>query len=99
MSLTATELPSEYLRRCTLAWLRRSIEASGAAPNIPSKVTRRWRACFSPVLYRARNRVERLFNKIKHCRRIATRDEKQASNLLAMLELTAVRICLGHYES
>ncbi len=36
-------------------WLRRSIEAAGAAPNIPAKVTRRWRACFSAVLYRERN--------------------------------------------
>jgi transposase len=35
------------------------------------------------VLYRERNRVERFFNKIKHCRRIATRYEKHASNFLA----------------
>jgi hypothetical protein len=28
--------------------------------------------CFSPYLYRARNLVERFFNKIKQCRRIAT---------------------------
>jgi transposase len=34
-----------------------------------------WNAikCFSPNLYRARNLVERFFNKIKHCRRVATR--------------------------
>jgi len=44
-------------------WLRRSIEAAGAAPNIPSKVTRRWRACFSGTLYRERNRIERFFNR------------------------------------
>ena len=29
--------------------------------------------CFSPYLYRARNLVERFFNKIKQCRRVATR--------------------------
>jgi transposase len=29
--------------------------------------------CFSPYLYRARNRVYRFFNKFKQCRRIATR--------------------------
>jgi transposase len=28
--------------------------------------------CFSPYLYRARNLVERFFNKIKQCRRVAT---------------------------
>jgi len=80
-------------------WLRRSIEAAGAAPNIPSKVNRRWRACFSPVLYRQRNRIERFFNKIKHYRRIATRFEKHASNFLAMLKLAALRLWLRHYES
>ena len=49
-------------------WLRRQIEAAGAAPNIPPMVHRRWKPCFSPVLYRARNRIERFFNRIKHFR-------------------------------
>jgi len=40
-------------------WLRRRIEGAGAAPNIPAMVHRRWKPCFSPVLYRARNRMER----------------------------------------
>jgi transposase len=51
------------------------------------------------VLYRERNRIERFFNKIKHCRRIATRYEKHAPNFLAMIELAAVRLWLRHYES
>jgi hypothetical protein len=38
-------------------WLRRQIEAAGAAPNIPPKANRRWKPCFSPVLYRARDRL------------------------------------------
>jgi transposase len=80
-------------------WLRRSVEAAGAAPNIPSKVNRRWRACFSGVLYRDRNRIERFFNKIKHCRRVATRYEKHASNFLAMVKLAAIRLWLRHNES
>lgn len=80
-------------------WLRRSIEATGAVPNIPSKANRRWRACFSRVLYRERNRIERFFNRVKHCRRIATRYEKHAANFLALLKLAAVRLWLRHYES
>jgi hypothetical protein len=32
-------------------WLRRQIEAAGAAPNIPPMVHRRRKPCFSPVLY------------------------------------------------
>jgi len=70
-------------------WLRRSIESTGAAPNIPSKINRRWKACFSKTLYRARNRIERFFNRIRHCRRVATRYEKHASNFLAMVKLGA----------
>jgi transposase len=56
-------------------WLRRQIEAAGAAPNIPPMIHRRWKPCFSPVLYRARNRIERFFNRIKHFRR-SPRDTK-----------------------
>ncbi len=41
--------------------------------------------CFGPHLYRARNRIERFFNKIKHCRRIATRYDKLAANYLAFV--------------
>ena len=80
-------------------WLRRRIEAAGAAPNIPSVIHRRWKTCFSPVLYRGRNCIERFFNRIKHFRRIATRYEKRASNYLAMLKLAATQIWLRHNKS
>ena len=63
-------------------WLRRQIEAAGAAPNIPPMVHRRWKPCFSPVLYRARNRIERFFNRIKHFGdlRRATKSTPQTSS-------------------
>lgn len=81
-------------------WLRRQIEAAGAAPNIPPMVHRRWKpCCFSPVLYRARNRIERFLNYIKHFRRLATRYEKHAANFLAMLKLAATHLWLRHNES
>jgi transposase len=38
-----------------------------------------------PALYRHRNLVERFFNKLKHCRRIATRYEKPRDFLAAIL--------------
>lgn len=78
---------------------RRRIEAAGAAPNIPSVVHRKWKACFSPALYRERNRIERFFNRIKHFRRIATHYEKHAANYLAMLKLAAIEIWLRYNES
>ena len=80
-------------------WLRRQIEAACAAPNIPPMVHRRRNPCFSLVLYRARNRIERFFNRIKHFRRLATRYGKHASNFLAMLKLAAVHLWLRHNES
>ncbi len=80
-------------------WLRRQIERTGAAPNIPFKSNRLWKGCFSPALYRERNRVERFFNRIKHFRRVATRYEKHASNYLAMLKLACVKIWMRVYES
>ncbi len=80
-------------------WIRDHIQAQGAAPNIPSKAKRKWRSCFSPVLYKERNRIERFFNKIKHFRRIATRFEKLGSNYLAMVKLAAIRVWLRTYES
>jgi hypothetical protein len=43
--------------------------------------------------------VERFFNKIKQCRRIATRYDKLASNYLAFIKLASIRIWLRVYES
>jgi len=80
-------------------WIRDRIEAQGAAANIPDKVNRKVRHCFSKTLYKERNHVERFFNKIKHFRRIATRFEKYAANYLAMIKLAAIRIWLRVNES
>lgn len=45
----------------------------GAWVNIPPRSNRNDPICFSPYLYRARNRVERFFDRIKQFRRVATR--------------------------
>ncbi len=63
--------------------IRRQIEAAGAAPNIPPKINRRWKPRFSPVLYRGRNAIERMFGRLKDFRRIATRYDLSATNYLA----------------
>jgi transposase len=54
-------------------WIRELARQQGAWANIPPKRNRKDPICFSPYLYRARNLIERFFNKIKQCRRIATR--------------------------
>lgn len=80
-------------------WIRALIEAQEAAVNIPDRSNRKQSHRFSPTLYRERNRIERFFNRLKHCRRIATRYEKLAANYMAMIKLAAVRIWLNAYES
>ena len=42
--------------------------------------------------------VERFFNKIKHCRRVATRYDKLAANYLAFVQLASIRLWLRVYE-
>jgi len=71
--------------------VRRKIDSKGAAPNIPPKVNRRWKNCFSPYLYlyRNRNAIERMFGRLKDFRRIATRYDRLAQNFLAAVCLAA----------
>ncbi len=80
-------------------WIRALASRQGAWANIPPKCNRKDPISFSPYLYRARNLVERSFNKIKQCRRIATRYDKLAANYLAFIKLAAIRIWLRVYES
>jgi len=70
--------------------VRDKIESKGTAPNIPPKVNRRWKNCFSPYLYRNRNAIERMFGRLKDFRRIATRYDRLAQNFLAAVCLAAV---------
>jgi transposase len=80
-------------------WIRALASEQGAWANIPPKRNRKEAICFSPYLYRARNLVERFFNKIKQCRRIATRYDRLAANYLAFIKLASIRIWLRAYES
>ena len=69
--------------------MRQQIEGQGAVPNIPPKCNRLWNSCFSPVLYRGRNAIERMFCRLKDFRRIATRYDKLAANFLSAIHLAA----------
>ncbi|WP_100962110.1 IS5 family transposase [Bosea sp. FBZP-16] len=69
--------------------IRRQIEENGTMPNIPPKANRRWKNCFSPVLYRDRNAIERMFCRIKDFRRVATRYDRKAVNFLEAVCIAA----------
>jgi transposase len=79
-------------------WIRTFVAQQGAWANIPPKRNRKAPICFSRHLYRARNLVELFFNKIKQCRRVATRYDKLAANYLAFVKLAAIRLWLRVYE-
>src|SRR5687767_8136028 len=80
-------------------WIRLLATERGAWANIPPRCNRKEPTCFSPYLYRARNLIERFFNKIKQCRRVATRYDKLAANYLAFVKLASFRIWLRANES
>ena len=80
-------------------WIRALAGQHGAWANIPPRRNRNDALCFSPYLYRARNLIERFFNKIKQCRRVATRYDKLAANYLAFIQLAAIRLWLRANES
>lgn len=58
-------------------------------PNIPPKANRRWKPCFSQVLYRDRNAIERMFCRLKDFRRIAIRYDRLAINFLGAVCIAA----------
>ncbi len=74
--------------------LREAVRNRKAWANIPPKANRRDPVCFSKHLYKARNLVERFFNRIKQFRRIATRYDKLAENFLAAVKLASIRVWL-----
>jgi transposase len=74
--------------------VRAYLRQRGIRVTIPRKQNERRRGAFDRAIYRLRNRVERLINRLKQFRRIATRYEKKAENYLAMLTIGAILIWL-----
>ncbi len=79
-----------YSTRAVRAYLR----IHGVRAVIASRRDQPRSKLFDRVLYRTRNIVERLINRLKQFRRVATRYEKRAANYLAMVTLAAVRLWL-----
>ena len=74
--------------------IRQQLRQSGTTAVIPKRSNEKQRGRFNRGLYRERNQVERLINRLKQYRRIATRYEKYAVNYLAMLMIGAIRLWL-----
>jgi transposase len=63
-------------------------------PVIPTRKDQPRQTNCDGAAYRLRNRVERLINRLKQARRIATRYEKRAINYLAMLHIGMILLWL-----
>jgi transposase len=74
--------------------IRARLEAKGIEPIIPPKANRLAILVYDQEGYKQRNKVERLFNKIKQFRRVATRYEKLKANFLAFVTLALIVIML-----
>lgn len=73
-------------------WLRALIRQMGAEAVIPCNPTRKLPIPYDRAAYKARNRIERCFNKLKHFRRFATRYDRLAIHFLSFIHLAAVMI-------
>ena len=70
--------------------VRAEISAADVEAVIPSKANRRIPIPHDRVKYRWRNLVERLFNKLKNWRRVATRYDKTAESYLGFVTLASI---------
>ena len=71
-----------------------AVERIGAVAVIPPKYNRRQPRSYDKEIYKERNLIERLFNKLKQFRRIATRYDKTALSFMAFLHVAAIYLWL-----
>ena len=81
-------------RGYTGAPIRQELKRRGIRAVIPTRSTEKRRLMLDRAAYAQRNRVERLINRLKQYRRIATRYEKRADTYTAFLTLVAIRCWL-----
>jgi transposase len=74
--------------------IRRYLRGRGIRITIPRKKDERRSGPFDREVYRMRNLIERLINRLKQFRRVATRYEKRAENYEAMLTIAAITLWL-----
>jgi len=74
--------------------LRAIIASMGAKAVIPSNRCRKVPIPHDTVVYKHRNQIERCFNKLKHCRRFATRYERRSIHFTGFVHLAAAMVWL-----
>nr|WP_277755323.1 transposase [Pseudoroseomonas oryzae] len=61
----------------------------------PNKAHRRIQHSAQRPLYALRNRIKRCINRLKNCRRVATRYDQTASSFLGFVQLAAIRMWIS----
>jgi transposase len=79
-----------YSSRSFRLFLRRR----GIRSTIPRLSNQHHGGPFDKAIYRERNRIERLVNRLKQHRRVATRYEKRAANYAAMITIATILLWL-----
>ena len=86
-------------RGCNARAVLDLIAAHGGRGHIPTQRDRKVQRSVDPVLSRQRNLIERLFNGLKHFRKVATRYEMSAQTCLADVLTASSRLWVRHHES
>ena len=74
--------------------IREYLHKRGIKVTIPRRSNEKKPNRYDRNIYKSRNRVERLINRLKQFRRIATRYEKRAENYRAMWQIGAILLWL-----
>ncbi|MFT9016431.1 MAG: IS5 family transposase [Acetobacter sp.] len=77
--------------------IREGLFFHGVLPVIPPRSNRTQHIPCDFRRYRDRNRIERMFNRLKQFRRIATRYDKTRKSFLPFLNLAAVKLWLPSF--
>lgn len=71
------------------------VKKSGAEAVIPPKENQVDQRKYDKEIYKERNLIERLLQKLKNFRRVATRYERLACNYMGMIQIAAIMIWLA----
>jgi transposase len=73
-------------------WFREALTGRDIEPCIPGRSNRKQPVDYDTVLYKQRNRVERMFGRLKDWRRIATRYDRCAHTFMSAICIAATVI-------
>jgi transposase len=73
-------------------WLRQALAARKITACIPSKTNRKVPIPHDAALYRRRHKIEIMFGRLKHWRRIHTRYDRCAHTFMSAIALAAIVI-------